>query len=102
MLSVGCGASASSIKHNGPLAWGLLQWGPKAFDLSSIAVEEFDTLHASNILGKRFYRLNIPLPRQFALDDCKELPELQEIAEAAIETRAFKDAVQFVKTRFLT
>jgi patatin-like phospholipase/acyl hydrolase len=100
VLSVGCGASPSAIEHEGPLAWGLLKWAPRAFDLSSVAVDEFDTLHARNFLGDRFYRLNIPLPRQFALDDCKELPELEEIANAAIETPAFKEAVEFVKRRF--
>lgn len=100
VLSVGCGASASAINHDGPLAWGLLKWGPKAFDLSSIAVDEFDTLQTTGILGNRFFRLNIPLPRHFALDDCKELPELQAIAESATKSRVFEEAVRFVQTYF--
>lgn len=102
VLSVGCGMSTSAIKHKGPLDWGLLKWAPRAFDLSSIAVDEFDTLHAGSILGDRFCRLNIPLPRHFSLDDCTELPELQELAEAATESEVFKDAVRFVKTWFDT
>lgn len=100
VLSVGCGTSASAIDHDGPVAWGLLKWGPKAFDLSSIAVDEFDTLQTSSILGERFFRLNIPLPRPFALDDCRELPELQEIAESATESQVFKEAVKFAKMYF--
>lgn len=99
MLSIGTGISTSAIQAPKPLRWGLLQWGTRAFSTSEVAVCEFDALQTRALMGENYFRLNITLPRAFALDDCSELEELKSLAEEAAESEAFKSAVEFINTK---
>ena len=96
MISIGTGISNCGIKSATPVRWGLLQWGKKAISASEVAVIEFDALQCAKILGANFYRLNITLPHQFALDDCRQLAELKQVATEAITGPEFKNAVDFI------
>lgn len=101
LLSIGTGISASAIPNSARLAWGLFRWGEAAMTASATAVDEFDSVLVQSVMGDRFNRLNIELPHTFALDDCKNIPELRRIAEAAVDTPEFAESVRFVKSKML-
>lgn len=100
VLSVGAGVCPDGIPHKGRLVWGLLKWGPKIMDACVNGVAEFDADQARSLLAERFFRLNVVLPRAFALDDYREIPTLAKIAEDAVGSAAFDEAVRFVERSF--
>ena len=100
MLSVGAGICPDGIPHKGRLTWGLLKWGPRIMDASVNGVAEFDCDQARALLSERFCRLNVVLPRTFALDDYREIPTLERLAEEAVASRAFDEAARFVERSF--
>jgi patatin-like phospholipase/acyl hydrolase len=100
MLSIGAGICPDGIPHKGRLAWGLLKWGPRIMDASINGVAEFDCDQARALLSERFCRLNVVLPRTFALDDYREIPTLEKLAEEAVATPAFDEAARFVERNF--
>jgi patatin-like phospholipase/acyl hydrolase len=102
LLSIGTGRASDGIETKGPLAWGAIEWSERFAGVSVDAVGDFDDQQCSAMLGGSYCRLDPDLPRPYAMDDYKAIPELIEIAEDATRSAAFANAVAWVKDHFMT
>ena len=101
VLSIGTGLAPGGVENSGDLQWGVLHWAKKAFGLSAIAVDEFDSLQAQSILGDNFNRLNIALPHAFPLDDFRNLQELYQLSVDAADSEQFHKTVRFIHSNIM-
>ena len=79
VLSLG-GGKVNRYIEGEDLDWGVTQWAPHLFHImmgGAIAVVNFQ---CSQLLGRRFYRLDPQLGSDFDLDGWKQVPELCRIA----------------------
>lgn len=100
LLSIGTGICPDAIESDGPLRWGVIKWGEHFPEVSLRAVSEFDHLRCQALLGEGYHRLNVTLPENFAMDDYRAIPRLRAVAERAVETPAFRLALEFVEASF--
>lgn len=88
LLSIGTGYYPERIEKD-TSNWGVVQWtySPNTqvkYPLNSIlfdAPSELDTRYSEELLGANFFRLNPHLDRYVALDDYKQVPYLQQLAD---------------------
>lgn len=86
LLSVGTGLNSLKITAD-TTEWGAIQWvlyPEPPIPIVSIlfdGVIEADELFSSQLLGKRYFRLNPSLNKSVSLDDYTEIPYLVDIAE---------------------
>ena len=86
LLSVGTGLNSLKITAD-TTDWGAIQWvlyPEPPIPIVSIlfdGVIEADELFSSQLLGKRYFRLNPSLNKSVSLDDYTEIPYLVDIAE---------------------
>ncbi|MGQ9497661.1 MAG: patatin-like phospholipase family protein [Desulfotomaculales bacterium] len=86
LLSIGTGLNPERIDAE-TTRWGASQWiltPSPPFPLIAAMLNggaELDVIISSQLLGKRFFRLNPPLPRTVMIDDYKAIPELVALGE---------------------
>lgn len=80
LLSVGTGASPKWIE--GDHDWGLAEWAPHLLGIILDGVAGVADFQCRQILGPRYRRIDLVLPRAIGLDDIGAIPDLGELADA--------------------
>lgn len=102
LLSFGTGSSRQSINAD-TSGWGALEWmfyPYPSFPLMSILFDgsvAADTLYCSQLLGNRFFRLDVTSPVNSGLDDYEKVSELVEKAK----NTDLGPVVEWVKSNWL-
>ncbi len=79
VLSLGSGKSNKHVKGEN-LDWGVMQWAPHLLYIMLEGAIDVVNFQCSQLLGRRFHRLNLQLDFDVNLDDWKKVPELVRIA----------------------
>lgn len=85
LLSMGTGSGKASINED-TTGWGAFEWmfyPQPPLPLLSIMFDggvATDVLYTAQLLGSRYYRLNVQLPRDVSLDDYRKIPFLVQLA----------------------
>jgi patatin-like phospholipase/acyl hydrolase len=84
LLSIGNGRALSHV--TGAPNWGLYQWTVKSphplINIMSDGSSDSDHYYCMSILGDRYRRLQIDLPKPIMLDDYHEVPQLVSLANS--------------------
>jgi patatin-like phospholipase/acyl hydrolase len=97
LLSIGTGTkpqNISSMDGN----WGLEQWGFKIIDLLFDAGLELADYQCQQLLGYRYYRIDIVLPENIGIDEVGKTNRLIELADQL----ALQSAVGWLQENWLT
>lgn len=117
MLSIGTGSTANAIPGSyfstvKPELWGSYQYMMPLSAPASVPSEtlinlmmdgssEVDDTQSGEILQSRYLRVEAPLPQPITLDDCSQVPTLQQIANGYVSGPAFDNIVQWVNQNFV-
>lgn len=104
MLSIGTGVTPEGITKEQPLDWGIVQWGPIVYNVSSTSVSELTSYQATHILEENYNRLNLVLTETIKLDDGAAIPRLIELADQmrADKNCEYEAAKEFVRKNFVS
>jgi patatin-like phospholipase/acyl hydrolase len=83
ILSIGTGNFPHYMTETNE-TWGLVQWAPHLISLMMEGSSGLADYQASQLLGKRYYRLNPILQKNIGLDQVKELDYLVDIANLEV------------------
>lgn len=87
LLSIGTGFAPTNIKAD-TRKWGAMEWGLSQnppYPLLSVLLDgsmEDDSYYSGELLRDNFLRINPKLSKSIALDDCKEIPYLINVADS--------------------
>jgi uncharacterized protein len=81
LLSLGTGGNPRWIE--GDHDWGVLEWAPKLIDMILGGVAGVADFQCRQILGDRYARLDLVLPRAIGLDEVEAVRELEQLADGA-------------------
>lgn len=82
LLSVGTGLSPKWIE-GGTHDWGLAEWAPNLLGIMMDGVAGVADFQCRQILGERYLRLDVVLPRPIGLDDIDAIGDLEDLATTA-------------------
>jgi uncharacterized protein len=79
VLSIGTGR-VSEYVDGSTLDWGLAKWAPHFVDLIQDAPVDMADFECAQVLGERYHRVQVDLPRKVEPDDQGEIAFLEEVA----------------------
>jgi patatin-like phospholipase/acyl hydrolase len=81
LLSIGTGANSRFLPEQ-DADWGLAQWAPHLISLMIEGGVGLADYQCRQILGARYLRINPVLPTPMGMDQVKQIPALQSLAES--------------------
>lgn len=88
MISIGTGFNPRYVaSQDGD--WGLAQWAPHLIYLVMEGGTNLADYQCRQLLGRRYLRLNIPLPEAIGMDRVDQIPRLEELAMTVDLSQAF-------------
>ncbi len=82
LLSLGTGASPRRIEGDDH-DWGLAEWAPNLVGIMLDGVAGVADFQCRQILGPRYHRVDVVLPRAVGMDEHRAIPELDALGESA-------------------
>lgn len=82
LLSVGTGVTPKWIEGDDH-DWGLVEWAPHLLGIMFDGIAGVADFQCRQILGERYARLDVVLPRPMGMDEAAAIPELESLADTA-------------------
>jgi patatin-like phospholipase/acyl hydrolase len=103
LLSIGTGSGSTTYMTEQNSPWGYVSWGMQAGRRMSRFLDAFSDIsdfQCAQLLGKNYARSSPPIPIDASLENPADIPRQIAAVDAYVETQAFSDLVEWVKTRW--